>query len=150
MPYNISPGGDYWASWGSKGWSAVHATHVKRKWVKVNRVDPKTNGVKKRGAKVRADELVKRDPSLEGKDKPTEGPDVVFADVRRHRERAQSEQLVLTKEEGGPADPTAGMTEKQLLAYHVKRTKEAAARWDRVEAHFGEEVVGQWDTDEDW
>lgn len=150
MPYNISPGGDYWASWGSKGWSAVQATHVKRKWVKVNRMDPKTNEVKKRGARVRADELVKRDPSKCGADKPTEGPDVVFADVRQHREASQSKQLVLNKRSDKGSKPTDTMTEEELIAYRTQRALTADARWAKVEEAFGQDVVSQWATDEDW
>ena len=150
MPYNLAIGGDYWASWGSKGWTAVRVTDVKRKFAKVVRVDPKTNESKKRDAKVLADEMVKRDPAERGADKPDDGPDVVFADVRQHRDQEQSKQLVLTKSDEKPVSPTEGMTDDEKRAYYAKRAKESVARWAKVEAHFGEEVVSQWPSDEDW
>jgi len=151
MPYNLSIDGDYWASWGSKGWSAVRVNNVKRKFAKVSRVDPKTNEVKKRGAKVRADEMVKRDPSQCGADKPTEGPDVVFADVREYRARTEAKQLHLNKNaEEADGEPTVEMPEEELRVYRANMARDSARRWENVEKGFGPEIVASWATDEDW
>lgn len=151
MPYHVTPGADYWAAWGSKGWSAVRVKVVKRKFAKVSRVDPKTNEVKTRTAKVRLDELVKRDPSQEGRDRPEDGPAEVFADVRSHRELAENKQLMLqSSRTSDEADDSEELTEEEIEARRVERARTAEERWDRVEAHFGKEVVDQWETDEDW
>ena len=74
VPWNVVEGGDYWAAWGSKGWTAVRVLSAKRKWASVARVNPRTNETKSRNAKVRIDELVVRDPKQKGKDKPSDGP----------------------------------------------------------------------------
>ena len=84
-PHHIRDGGHYWASWGDKGWTAVYIISAKRKWAKVDRVDPRTGTIKKRNAKVRVDEMVKRNPKLNGSDKPEIGPAVVFAKARKLR-----------------------------------------------------------------
>lgn len=152
MPYHVNPGGSYWAAWGSKGWSAVTVNTVRRKWAKVNRVDARTGAVKKRGSKVRADEMVKRDPALNGADKPTLGPAEVFADVRQHREAAEAKQLHLTKnssiDEALPMPPN--LSPSELAARNARIAEAAALRWENVEAAFGEEIVTSWPTDEDW
>jgi len=82
LPHHIYEGGDYWASWGSKGWTAVRVLNVKRKFADVERINPKTNKTKSRNAQVRLDEMVKRDPKQKGSDKPSEGPGVIFKQIR--------------------------------------------------------------------
>ena len=82
----IAEGTDYWASWGSKGWTAVKVLQVKSKYAIVQRMDPLTNEVTTAEARVRLDEMVKRIPELGGTDKPVDGPAEVFASVRRARD----------------------------------------------------------------
>lgn len=82
----IAEGADYWASWGSKGWTAVKVLQVKSKYAIVQRMDPLTNEVTTAEARVRLDEMVKRIPELSGTDKPGTGPADVFAKVRRARD----------------------------------------------------------------
>ena len=82
----IAEGADYWASWGSKGWTAVKVLQVKSKYAIVQRIDPLTNEVTTAEARVRLDEMVKRIPELGGTDKPVTGPADVFARVRRVRD----------------------------------------------------------------
>ena len=84
-PYLVSEGSHYWASWGNKGWTAVRVSQVKTKYAIVQRIDPLTNEVRTKEARVKLDELVKRNPDLNGEDKPTTGPADVFGRVRSSR-----------------------------------------------------------------
>jgi len=95
-PYQVREGADYWAAWGSKGWTAVRVRSAKRKWAFVDRIDPITNEVRSRKAKVRVDELVRREPKLKGKDKPEISPSVVFDDVRSFRAAQKATKLELS------------------------------------------------------
>ncbi len=142
--WHIREGGNYWASWGSKGWTAVLVISVARKWAKVRRLDPKTGALKKRTSKVRLDELVKRDPKQKGRDKPKVGPADVFAGVRSSRARA---------EEAKAAEPEPTLNETEPTQTHSatssrwKTPEEAEAFmrmvWDKT---FGE---GAWDAEAD-
>ena len=96
FPHQVSKHGKYWSAMGDTRWSAVQITSISRKWTKATRVNPKTGAVKKKGAKVRIDELLRRDPDLIGADKPEDPPKVVFAEVREaraRREKKSEEQL---------------------------------------------------------
>jgi hypothetical protein len=81
----VFDGGAYWASWGNKGWSAVTILEVKRTKAIARRVNPKTNIALPTNATVRVDELVKRNVTLKGNDKPQKSPAIVFASVRNAR-----------------------------------------------------------------
>jgi len=82
MPFQINKNGTYWAAWGNTGWSAVHVLALKPKWVTVERVNPKTGAITTRKSKVKRAELVKRDPDLDGSDRPELPPSTVFAQHR--------------------------------------------------------------------
>jgi hypothetical protein len=82
MPFQVMVGRPYWAAFGDRRWSAVQIVTIKRKWANADRVNPSSNQVTKRGARVKVTELVKRDPELKGKDKPQSPPVEVFAKVR--------------------------------------------------------------------
>jgi hypothetical protein len=145
--WNIGEGGHYWASWGSKGWTAVLVISVARKWAKVRRLDPKTGTLKKRTSKVRLDELVKRDPKKKGKDKPKVGPADVFAGVRSSRKLAEEAKAA-------EPEPPIGATELTPThsghSHNFETPEEAEAfmrkTWDKA---FGD---GSWDSqpDCDW
>jgi len=131
--HHVREGADYWASWGSKGWTSVRVIQVKRKWAQVDRVDPRTNLTKKRKAKVRLDELVRRDPKLTGGDKPEVSPSVIFESVRSLREEAEKVEttpVVDAYVEKVPSERDSWGGE-QWLALHRKV-------WDKVNGagHF--------------
>lgn len=86
LPHLVTEGDDYWASWGSKGWTAVKVLQVKTKYAVVQRIDPLTGEVRTAEARVKVDELVKRSPALTGTDKPSRLPSEVFAQVRLDRQ----------------------------------------------------------------
>ena len=121
---HVREGADYWAAWGSKGWSAVRVLSVKHKWATVSRIDPRTNEVKRKRSKVRADELVLRDPTKRGEDKPHEGPGMVFKDVRLFRDSESSGELVLSGDGSGgeavvnPNNKFASFTPEEITAWH--------------------------------
>lgn len=132
LPHQVYEGGDYWASWGSKGWTAVRITSVRRKFAQVERINAKTNETKSRTAKVRLDELVRRDPKQKGTDKPEEGPDEVFASVRRLRKEAEerkAQSVAATARdadddgeegEGAPAAPVVQRPSEESMARVAK------------------------------
>jgi len=68
--WRIYEGQHYWAPWGESGWSAVVITRLKRTWCRVSRVNPRTGALTTNKGRVRRDLLVKRDPALQGKDRP--------------------------------------------------------------------------------
>jgi hypothetical protein len=92
LPIHVGIGGTYWAAKGDTKWSAVRILRVLRKKAEVERVIPRSQKIIHRQGKVKLDELVKRDPKLNGKDKPKSPPAEVFAEVREARE--QQRQLV--------------------------------------------------------
>jgi len=75
MPWCVGQKTHAWAPWGVSGWSAVDIKGTSRTWCRANRVDPRTGETVSTSAKVRRDRLIKRDPELRGKDKPTMNPD---------------------------------------------------------------------------
>lgn len=81
----VAEGETYWASWGDKGWSAIRVIQVKRTKAIVERFNPKTNKALPSNATVRLDELVKRDETLLGADKPQKLPASVFMTIRSQR-----------------------------------------------------------------
>lgn len=80
LPWYPQPKTTAWAPWGTSGWSAVVVTTVNHKWVRVRRVNPKTEERVAKG-KARKNRLVRRDPELKGKDKPAQSPLEVFPDL---------------------------------------------------------------------
>jgi len=75
---NVRDGGDYWAPFGKKRWSAVRVISVTDGEAEVNRVDASSNEPKSRRTKVDASKLVLRDPARVGEDKPEASPSEVF------------------------------------------------------------------------
>ena len=146
LPWQVQDGRNYWAAWGSKGWSAVRVIAAKRKWAEVERVDAKTNETKSRRSKVRVDELVRRDPKLAGKDRPTAGPAAVFASVRRLRaeEQAVEEKLI---EEPVEAQPTATKPPSGIEWTEEKWNEFLRKTWTST---FGEGAYEECCFDDDW
>jgi len=76
--WQVCVGKDYWSPWGTTGWSAVVLTKLNRVWCEATRVDPRTQKVVTRSARVRRDLLVRRDPTKKGKDRPPAGPEEIL------------------------------------------------------------------------
>jgi hypothetical protein len=102
------PGKPYWAGMGNTRWSAVQITSIKRKWATADRVNPSSNEVTKRGAKVKVAELVKRDPGRKGKDKPQSPPSEVFAKVREIEAESKAQMKDVPEPEPAPAKERNG------------------------------------------
>ena len=138
FPIHVGAGGAYWAAKGDTKWSAVRVIKVQRKWAQVERVLPHNQKIIHRKGKVKLDELVKRDPKLKGKDKPTAPPKEVFATVRQDREKAK-EQVEIT--------PVAVVTPAPV-APKPQTPKEEAATQARLAKLF--DLLGDDSTDDDW
>jgi len=93
---DVTNGGDYWAPFGKKRWSAVRVISVTNDVAEVNRVDPSSNEPKTRRTKVNATQLVKRDSSLNGDDRPTVEPEAIFnpQETEESRKNAMWERLL--------------------------------------------------------
>lgn len=133
--WHIHEGGNYWASWGSKGWTAITIISAKRKWAQVQRVDPKTNKPKRRNSKVRLDEMVKRDPKLKGKDKPTSGPADIFAGLRASRE-AEAEPEPVEAEVPSP------VAEVELTPAQRERQSWPQEQWNEFHRSVWDKAFG--------
>jgi len=83
---------DFWAPFGEKRWSAVRVLSVTDGIAEVNRVDPSSNQPKSRRTKVKASQLLKRDPALKGEDKPTSAPAEMFSEQTK-REETRREKI---------------------------------------------------------
>lgn len=149
QPYHIREGGSYWAAWGSKGWTAVRVTSAKRKWANVTRVDPKTDETKRKGAKVRIDEMVKRDPAMKGADKPTIGPAEVFDEVRELRESEGAEEVALAERVAEREELRAEQRSSSLSL--AEPDEERIAKLDEAyDRAFGKDIVASWPSQSDW
>lgn len=129
--------GTYWAPWGDGGWSAVKIVKLGRIYARAIRVKPKTGEEAKTRGKVRMDELVRRDPKLQGADRPESPPVVVFADVRLVRsdlEKKAQEKVLRDEEQAG-----------QAMAESVRRELASEDRVLRVLSLLEDES-----TEEDW
>lgn len=145
MPWQIQPGGSFWAPYGKKGWSAVNVLDVGRVWAKVERVKPKTGEVVNRKGRVRKDELLVRDPKVNGADRPEEGPDVVFAKFREDRLAAK------TKDMEAKAAALVAAPEPVEAAPEPRQEKspeEQARIWKTISALL--DALPDDSTDDDW
>lgn len=118
FPFQIQRGSRVWAPWGVSGWSAIEVVSPSRKWAKGYRVKPATE---ERGAKAKIplDRLLKRDPSLKGKDKPEHSPDDVFAHMPKPEKKPKEPEPPPTPPSPPPPTkpekPEKPLTEKQRL-----------------------------------
>lgn len=138
LPVHVYEGGHYWAGMGETRWGAVTIIKKKRKSAEVDRVNARTNETTKRGAKVKVDRLVKRDPKQKGKDKPTCPPSEVFVNVAKPEPEpepeVEAEQPVIVKR--GKAD--------------LKKVKAHFVRYKMNTGATREEAEAEWDTPNDW
>lgn len=139
LPWQVCNGSTYWAAKGDTKWSAVRILKVLRVKADVERVIPRSQKIIHRKGKVRLDELVKRDPKLKGKDKPTAPPAEVFKQVRELRE--EETQVAETVPEPAPEPEATPPAKKPTL-------DEEAARRERVSRLF--ELLADDSTDDDW
>jgi hypothetical protein len=149
LKHHVCEGSDYWASWGSKGWTAVRVIQAKRVFANVARINPKTNETKSRNAKVRLDEMVKRDPKKKGKDKPKVSPAVVFEEVRRIRKTQAAVTVTCEPEPEPEPDPRPALPPGRF-SHSFATAEEADAFWRKTwDAVHGE---GYWDSlpADDW
>lgn len=110
LPFQIRRGSNVWAPWGVSGWSAIEVVTPSRKWAKGYRVKPATNERGPQG-KVPLDRLLKRDPSLKGKDKPEHTPDEVFAHVVK--ESPPEPKKPVEERPAPPPEPVKPLSEKE-------------------------------------
>lgn len=85
IPWMVNEGSHYWSAFGDLRWSAVRILDKGRSRAGAERLDPRNGDVIHRKARVRLDELVKRDPSLHGADKPSVTPAELFSEIRKSR-----------------------------------------------------------------
>lgn len=163
MPQQVYEGGSYWAGMGDTRWGAVTITSRKRKSATVDRVNPKNNQTTKRGAKVRLDRLVKRDPKKKGKDKPTIPPSEVFAEVaapaKPQKPKADAVMLREMQEnfdKTGEAAPAPAVTPPRIRTKprtkaDIAQVKKTHTRW-RTEYHgyTQEQAEAEWEDMSDW
>jgi len=136
-PFQAQRGTNVWAPWGPSGWSAVVILKPKCKWATGLRVKP-NNGKEVSEGKVPLGRLLRRDPKLKGKDRPTFSPDVVFA----HR-KAEEEKKMEPEPAGvvTPPPPPVETPEQK-----IKRTaSERLRRAQRIVELFGSDT-----TPDDW
>jgi len=111
LPWQVQRGSNVWAPWGKSGWSAVEIREPQRKWAKGLRVKPATGEEVAKG-KVPIGRLLKRDPMLKGKDRPSLTPDEIFA--APPTDEASAEAPESSKDD--PAH-TAGTHARRIGAY---------------------------------
>jgi len=117
-PFQAQRGVPVWAPWGASGWSAVVILKPSHKWAKGLRVKPATGKEVSEG-KVPLDQLIKRDQSLKGKDRPGFAPSEVFA----HREPAEAEAEPEKIPEPVVEEPKPKPKKKMSEAGSLKRAK---------------------------
>lgn len=74
IPWHVYEGQHFWSPWGDHGWSAITLNRLKRIWCRVSRVNPRTGEITTNKARARRDQLVRRDPALQGRDRPGASP----------------------------------------------------------------------------
>lgn len=163
LPHMVRPGGNFWAPFGDKGWSAVTINSVSRLWCKATRVKPTTGDVVTTGSKVRRDELVRRNPDMDGRDKPTEPASVVFKSVRdlrekerlakeaRELEREREERSRVARAAEEPEESHQERCETEKLDWKLRESW--ISYWIDVCGYTAEQANAEWDavpTIDDW
>ena len=159
LPHMVRPGGNFWAPFGDKGWSAVTINSVSRLWCKATRVKPSTGGVVTTGSKVRRDELIKRNPDMEGRDKPTDPASVVFKDAREYREKERIAKEARAFEKQIADSRIVADADKKIVKYsdppktNFDLRKSWVKFWTEECGYTTEQADAKWEavpTDDDW
>ena len=118
VEWAVRPGSHFWAPYGDERWSAVTVIKKSRIWATTRRVNPKSGQVITRSSKVKVGELVRRDPDLEGKDKPQGSPAEVFEKVRELADIIKFPEVIPGETPITPVE--AGPPRKKLLQEEFK------------------------------
>jgi hypothetical protein len=118
MRQRVSAGLPAWAAWGDTGWRCVRVLSVGRKFVKIQRENPRTGEIIARRGKARIAEMVKRDPRQRGRDKPGQTPAEMFAQQR------------------APEPPPPAPPPRQILGRPASTPGESLKRWETVARQF--------------
>lgn len=142
MSWHVYKDAAYWAPYGDNAWSAVIITKVGRVWARGQRVKPRTGVVVTEKARVRMDELIKRDPGLTGTDRPEVPPVEFFAKYRAGKARVEQleKESRMTKPETIETKPAPTQPAEKDTSTESQRIERAT----KLFSLFGEA------TDDDW
>ena len=148
LPWQVQVGNTFWAPYGKKGWSAVRILETGRVWGKAERVKPKTGEVVNRSGRVRLDELLLRDPSVGGVDRPEKTPELVFGAQRESRLAAKVADGVRAAAVLAPPAPVGAPQAPKPAPTPSRTPEEEKATQARLSALF--DLLDDGSTDDDW
>lgn len=143
VPWHVFKDATYWAPYGDSAWSAVIITKVGRVWARAQRVKPRTDVVVTEKARVRMDELIKRDVNLTGTDRPPVPPVEFFARFREDKarvERLEKEAQMTEPEVPEPeVVPTKPAEKKDATTTESQRVKRAEKLFSLFDEDAGDD-----------